>query len=73
MNRLHQPRTLLVLGHTAGMGTAAAADEARALPRGGWRQVSPDGTTSSGAGGQLFLVLCGYLARQKPPTPLGTP
>jgi hypothetical protein len=26
MNRVHQPRTLLVLGHNAGMGTAAGAD-----------------------------------------------
>ena len=27
MNRVHQPRTLLVLGLNAGMGTAAGADE----------------------------------------------
>ena len=27
MNRVHQPRTLVVLGLNAGMGTAAGADE----------------------------------------------
>ena len=32
MNRVHQPRTLLVLGHNAGMGTAAGADELVEIP-----------------------------------------
>ena len=31
-NRVHQPRTLLVLGHNAGMGTAAGADELVEVP-----------------------------------------
>jgi len=31
MNRVHQPRALLVLGHNAGMGTAAGAAELGAL------------------------------------------
>ena len=32
MNRVRQPRTLLVLGHIAGMGTAAGADELVEIP-----------------------------------------
>ena len=32
MNRVHQPRTLLVLGLNAGMGTAAGADELVEIP-----------------------------------------
>ena len=32
MNRVHQPRTLLVLRHNAGMGTAAGADELVEIP-----------------------------------------
>ena len=32
MNRVRQPRTLLVLGHNAGMCTAAGADELVEIP-----------------------------------------
>ena len=32
MNRVYQPRTLLVLGLNAGMGTAAGADELVEIP-----------------------------------------
>ena len=32
MNRVHQPRTLVVLGLNAGMGTAAGADELVEIP-----------------------------------------
>ena len=32
MNRVHQPRTLVVLGPNAGMGTAAGADELAEIP-----------------------------------------
>ena len=32
MNRVHQPRTLVVLGLDAGMGTAAGADELAEIP-----------------------------------------
>ena len=32
MNRVHQPRTLLVLGHNTGMGSAAGADELVEIP-----------------------------------------
>ena len=32
MNRVHQPRTLVVLGLNAGMGTATGADELVEIP-----------------------------------------
>ena len=32
MNRVHQPRTLLVRGRNAGVGTAAGADELVEIP-----------------------------------------
>ena len=32
MNRAHQPRTLVVLGINAGMGTAAGVDELVEIP-----------------------------------------
>jgi hypothetical protein len=32
MNRVQQPRTLLVLGHTARMGTVVGADELVEIP-----------------------------------------
>ena len=34
MNKLRQPRTLIVLGLNAGMGTAAGADELVEIPTG---------------------------------------
>ena len=37
MNIVHQPRTLVVLGLNAGMGTAAEADELAEIPTRPWR------------------------------------
>ena len=39
MNRVHQPRTLVVLGLNVGMGTAAGADELVEVP---YREFRPE-------------------------------
>ena len=59
MNSVHQPRTLVVLGLNAGMGTAAGADELRAPTRVG--SVARGGTEVQSRARSLAVAAVGAL------------